>query len=108
MAVYCPNRNRGKRTVPPLNEGGRANCRGRLVVAMRVPMLLPLKSARDEAPDTMLARYVLRYGVRVTPAALVEALRHSDVRCSDCSYSRRALLAKTKTRANRDGSIRRG
>lgn len=108
MAASCPNRTRGKRTIPPIADGGHPNCRGRLVVAMNVPVVLPLKSARDERPETMLTKYVLTHGVRVTAAALVEALRRSDVRCSECAYSRRALLARTRVKTTRDGSIKRG
>lgn len=103
MAVSCPNRNRGKRTIPPLTAKvpGHANCRGRLVVSLTVGVTLPLKSARDERPETMLSKYVLRYGVRVTPADLVAATRSRatcDVRCDSCGYSRRALLCATSLR----------
>ena len=105
MSARCPNRTCGKRTMPPVEKGGQPYCRGRLMSSIAARVVIPLKSNRDDSPETMLTKYVLKYGVRVKPEVLVAALRSSathDIRCSVCAYSRRAAMARARLRRRRD------
>jgi len=88
MATFCPNRHRHKRPHP---GGGTPGCRGRLVAALTVGVVLPLKSLRDpDAPERSLRAYTMRHGIRVQPADLVAAWRSPatrDIRCDSCGFS---------------------
>lgn len=99
--ISCLNRRRGKRTIPTPDRGGVPYCRGHLVVVLTVPVIVTLKSWRDERPETMLPARLLRSGVRVRPELVVAALRSSsthDVRCSTCAYSRNSAKAALRLR----------
>ena len=100
MAAFCPNRHRHKRPHP---GGGNVECRGRLVAALNVGILLPVKSMRNpDSAERSLRAYTMKYGVRVMPQGIVAAWRSAatcDIRCDTCSYSLNALRRGLRVKA---------
>lgn len=86
----CPNRRRLRRAHP---GGGAPGCTGRLQLVLLVAVALPAVRCSMSFDDAAPAGN-RRHGVRIPAATLraVAATRSTDVRCTGCAWSLRALL----------------